>query len=648
MLEIFNFARLKLCFTFACLFVLNSVFSQDYVLEKAEPFIKNLTNPNIEWFFCEVPENWTNNDGNKIKIATAVLKNTSGNTDAEAFLYIPGGPGGGGLEMIRFWLNHPLNETYDIVLADLRGTGFSEPRLCKDLGNQLFNILAKNQSAREDELQKVKAAMACKLDLEASGIDWSTYNSYSMAQDLHHMKKSLGYEKWHVYGVSYGTFVAQVYSSQFSEDVSSLIIDSSISDISTYYTHNTSGYMNSLQKVFERCEQDPGCKSAYPDLEATYHKTIEQLRENPISVKVDVPNLDSTVFTYNEQDFKVALQQALYNKWLVEVMPLLIQQFHDRDKETLGALVAAFAGAFNMDYGTYFSVSCNEVLPFNDPDGYEKDASQYKNMEGGLSFYKSDFAVCDKWIEDKEKLKMFDLDSSVLIQANIPILIFSGAFDPITPAVNGKTLDQSIPNTQLVHARHLGHVPSFYPMGRSIIHSFVDDPTARVDGEELSNFSEIKFIKDIKINSGVSKFGASLSNPDIFFLVPLIIALLIAIISSLVYLYKFIRARYSRLGDKLIRGIYIVNSLLLVACIVFLILAISATADRNFYILAFGLDFKYDYIFLGLKISCLLVLLTLPLIIIYYNRVKNIPVLSLVLFSNILILVYAVYWGLIF
>ena len=119
------------------------------------------------------------------------------------------------------------------------------------------------------------------------GIDIRAYNSLSIAKDLHALKEKLNYKKWTVYGVSYGTYMAQFYAGNYPEDIKSLILDSSIDDISTYYVNNTSNYMDSLKKVFKLCKNDEETNKQYPNLESVYYKVIEELNNNPLTVSVD-------------------------------------------------------------------------------------------------------------------------------------------------------------------------------------------------------------------------------------------------------------------------------------------------------------------------------------------------------------------------
>ncbi|MEM6684657.1 MAG: alpha/beta fold hydrolase, partial [Bacteroidota bacterium] len=207
------------------------VWSQNVSLEEAETFFPSadiLNEDTITWHYLSVPENWEKSETNTIKVAVSVLKNKANNDNAPAVVFIQGGPGASGISTIGSWVNHSLRQENDIVLLDIRGTGYSEPRLCPDLGNEFLAILAKNQTAAKDEEEKTNAAFACKQELIKNGVDTNAYHSISVAKDLEALRKKLGYKNWTVYGASYGTYMAQVYANKYPSAVQSLILDSSI------------------------------------------------------------------------------------------------------------------------------------------------------------------------------------------------------------------------------------------------------------------------------------------------------------------------------------------------------------------------------------------------------------------------------------
>ncbi|PKV49535.1 TAP-like protein [Aquimarina sp. MAR_2010_214] len=605
------------------------------------PNEESLKKHEIEWGVFTVPEDWDNINSNTVKLAIAILKNTSKSISNNPVIIVDGGPGAGSIEGIGWWLNHPLRKKSDIILMDARGTGFSEPRLCPDLGKKFLNILAKNQHAVQDDEEKVLETIKCKQELVAKGIDPDAYHSKNMAKDLHALKEYLEYPNWNVYGISYGTYVAQVYANDFPNDAKTLILDSPISNIEEYYVYNTSNYISSINKVFEDCKNDPDCNSAYPNLEDTYYNVIESLTKEPITVKVDTSIIEEGTFTYNVEDFKVAIHQSLYQKRLIEILPLLVYQFHNRNEDALSALVVAFSGALGLDYGLYYCVTCNEAIPNNSIEDYKNDLKKHPKLKGGVSFYGSDFSVCNKWNNTKNKTVYVD---SLASRINAPSLIFTGKFDPITPARNGDSLAIHIKNAHLVKTASLGHASSLSREGFKIVNTFINIDAAEIQ-ENNKKASKVSFIKDVYVNGGISKLGNSLNNFDLLFFTPLVIALLISLVAIFAYLIELFRKKQKSTADKLVRILLIISSILGVGILIGFILAINDAASINFYILAFGISTNWGYLFPLFYVFIGVLLLSMLYFVFCVKKIDNRSVVFTVLFSNILIGSYFMYWG---
>lgn len=640
-------------FLLLCMFP-TCLFSQTtpYKFEKTTTFFPDqeiINNDTIEWGYLTVPENWDKPEGKTIKMAVAILKSTSKNGDSNPVLFVEGGPGAGEIQGIWTWLNNPIREKSDIVLVDLRGVGFSLPKFCPELGTKFLEILAKNQSRTQDEQQKIMAAMECKEDLIKRNIDLAAYNSKSIAKDLNALKKALKFDNWNVYSVSYATYTAQVYANDFPADIKTLILDSSIPDISKYYyNYNTSNYMNSLKKVFDACKNDPNCNKQYPNLENSYYEIIEKLSKKPVTVKVDKKVIPSGSFTYNVEDFKVCIQQSLYRKNLIEVIPLLITEFNKENKSTLSSLVAAFAGALGLDYGTYYTTICNEALPFNSITAFDNDAAQYKKLKGALSFYRSDFLVCQKWNAGINKQSDKPSDLANLSTLSVPVLVFSGEFDPVTPTTNGEITLAKFKNGFLIKDPLAGHGPTFSELGFETVAAFLNNPTKRPDTKKMEADNKVHFVTDVNINGGISNFANSVGEQNLLFLAPLFIAIIILLISILNFCYVLIKKRKDDTKNKLIKYLIIITSLLSLFVIIGLVMALYSTVNINFYILAFGLPAKFAYLFMIQWIFFVLTILSVIYFVFNIKTIANRSVISTILFSFVLINIYFQYWGLLF
>jgi pimeloyl-ACP methyl ester carboxylesterase len=607
-------------------------------LKETTNFNKNNTDldkENIKYYYLSVPENYENPEGKKIELAVAVIHSIKETNNP--VLFVQGGPGGSTISTIGYWLEHPLREKSDIILTDLRGTGFSKPTLCPDLGKKFFEVLSKNQNKQQDEANKVKLAIECQQDLINRGIDINAYNSLSVAKDLNTLKRLLKVEKWNVYGVSFGTFISQQYARIFPNDVKSLILDSSIPEIENYYTQNTSNYTNSLNTLFRYCKNDSLCNKKYPDLQEKYYSVIENLEKDPITVPVDKTTLPSGKFTYNAEDFKIAIHQSLYQRKLIEILPLIIYEFSKRNEKSLSALVSAFAGALSLDYGVYYCFTCNEVIPKNNISEFTKDALKDNRIKGGLSFYESDFSVCSAW-NQKGKADTTILNTTT--NNSFQTIVFSGEFDPIIPASASLLTTKKYNNCLYVPFALQGHCPGFSEDGSNIINKFVNESFTLNDSEK-TKAEKIQFITNISMNKGVFKFANSLTNFDWIFFSPLIFCFF-----SLISFMVHFGINRKGLSNKTFNGYTFFICILALLSIGVLGYAVVDTSKDNFYMLAFGLPKKYSFVFTIFKI---LIPLTACFWVIYLLlRKKNKSTsqfFPLVGFSITIILIYLFYWG---
>jgi pimeloyl-ACP methyl ester carboxylesterase len=631
-------------FRFLTLIILffSIVLNAQVKLEKVKSYFpdsKELRKDNIDWYRFSVPERWKEVNERKIALAVAVLKSKT-TSKQEPIVFIQGGPGGNTISQIMFWVDHPLRVNHDIILIDLRGTGISEPKLCPDLGKKFFEILSKNQSEEQDVKDKVKVSLQCKQDIINQGIDLNSYNSISVADDLHALKNALEIKKWNVYGVSYGTYISQNYAKIFPNDIQSLTLDSSIPDISKYYTNNTQNYMLSLGKVFKSCREDTKCNKDYPNLEKVYYNTILELEKKPITVDVDKSIIPSGKFTYNVEDYKIAIQQSLYEDQLVEVLPLMINQFKERNAATLAGLVQAFSGALSLNYGNYFCFTCHEVIPYNSLQKYDSISSIYKKLNGGLSFYRSDFNVCNKWNTNHDIPTSKNI--SLKNDNSFKVLILSGGFDPITPTYFANETAQNFnKNILIINGYTYGHGLGYTKSGSNIIRNFVENKPITDSLKQDFNQEKVSFKTNITLNKGIVKMMGDITSKQWYYFIPLIISISVIFV---VFIGTLLMILFKKRKLNGMISLLFLTSLFLVAFTISLGLGIYSTFNDNFYLLAFGVPSEWNFLFLIYNISLLLSIITF---VIYIIRVfkNNIPLYIMIFLAIGIIHYYFISWG---
>lgn len=480
-------------------------------LEKTESFFENWkeveNDKTISWYYLNVPENYQNPNGKKIKLAITVLHSPKKNNTPT--LFINGGPGGGSIDGLWRWLGHPLREISDIVLIDNRGTGFSTPRLCPELGNDFFKILAKDQKKDDDEKDKVDLALRCKENIVNNGIDINSYNDESVANDLHNLKTELKINNWNIISVSYGTVFSQFYSNKYPNDINKMIIDSGIYDINEYYEKNHKSYVNSLEKLFNNCKRDCNCNNRYPNLKEVYNSVLRDLEKSPLNIDIQKEIIKSEKFIYNAEDFKTAIQQSLYNPQVISILPQLIYSFKEKDKEAIRRFTTIFGRALKLDYGTYYCFTCNDLT---------LKSLKEKNY---LSFYKSDIDICNKWKKTKLKVEI-----SKPSKKNIDVLIFSGKYDPITPLPYSILISKNYDNAKIVILNNSSHGSSSSVIGNNIIKDYLTNDKLKFDKDKSDGEkSKIEFV-DIASLSGIAKLIEYINKNPKINLIPILLSVI--------------------------------------------------------------------------------------------------------------------------
>src|SRR4030095_12582514 len=158
-------------------------------------------------------EDRSRNDGQTIRLAVAVLRASGEIPASDPFVHLSGGPGArlleAGMQQYTAEFALPLPAVRDLVFFDQRGRGRSQTKLdCPEYVEALGDGLPMNLTSEEEAARLLSALRACHDRLVGEGVNLSSYRSSASAADLQDLMTALGYERWNIYGVSYGTRLA--------------------------------------------------------------------------------------------------------------------------------------------------------------------------------------------------------------------------------------------------------------------------------------------------------------------------------------------------------------------------------------------------------------------------------------------------------
>jgi pimeloyl-ACP methyl ester carboxylesterase len=411
----------------------------------------------------EVPENRNNPNSRSLFLKYKVLKALSPDSLKAPIVYLQGGPGGATLTMEKYFLEHPLRKDRDIVLMDQRGTGESSA-ICTDLGQSLFEIMRLNLNVKEEVDAMRSTLKSCKKHILEEQIDLYGYNSRENAADFEELRKKLGYKKWNLYGASYGSRLGLTLMRDFPQGVRSAVFRGIMAPESDVMGQMYINFESSLFKVFDACKKDSDCNFRFPNLKERLVEVFEKLRTTPHQF-----DYKGAPFVLNSQEACLILYLSLFSRQSIAQIPLMIEHLEKRKIEPIINALQAVEKIYNsVHWPMNFSVLAYEEYPFH--DGESLDAFLLQSEIGirlpttfdthPLEFWQSGIAS--------------DFENKP-VTSEIPTLLVSGEFDPVTPPSNAIETIKHLKNGVEFTFETESHIFS-NPCLTQIITDFIDSP----------------------------------------------------------------------------------------------------------------------------------------------------------------------------
>jgi pimeloyl-ACP methyl ester carboxylesterase len=302
----------------------------------------------------------------------------------------------------------------------------------------------------------------------------------------------MGYDQINLYGTSYGTRLALTALRDHPAGMRSAIIDSVVPLQADLFTQILPNGMQALEKVFTACEADAACKAHYPNLRQVLLDTRAQLDKAPVKFDITLKSGEKREALLNGDGLIGALFQGLYITPLIPTFPRMIFDARDGKYDLIGGILAAQLSQLDdISQGMYYSVHCQEEVPFADAPQIEADIKQHPEFEALAD--KSTLQLCSSW-----GVPAAAAVENQAVSSDIPALVISGEFDPITPPIYGqeaaKTLSKSF-NFVAPRAGHGSSVTEDCP--RSMVLAFLDNPAQQPDSACLNDMAQGKFEKPL-------------------------------------------------------------------------------------------------------------------------------------------------------
>ena len=418
--------------------------------------------------------------GRQLDLSIIVLDAFGAAKKADPMFFLSGGPGDAPSFNARFFgrVFEGIRQTRDLVLVDLRGTGKSAALTCPELARP------GNGGAYDQDMMNMAAIRACRARLEQRA-DLRFYTTELAVDDLEEVRQAMGYAQINLYGTSYGSRVAQVYMRRHPSSLRAVTMKGIVPpSMASPESHASSGDL-AWRSLVTRCRQDANCARTFPTLDADFHALLDRLeRTSPAITLPAADNRSAASITVTRGLFAESFRNLLYSPEASAQAPKLIRALLAGDDRGLAETAFASRTLLASDRlaaGFFLSVTCTEDAPYLPASAPARAAGTF----GGDYRLQQQAAACAAWPRGEVSAQHRQPTRS-----NIPTLILSGEFDPVTPPSGGEEVMQGLTRGVHVVIRNNGHpIGSAEQCVARLIGAFIDKGSA--DGLDRSCASAI-------------------------------------------------------------------------------------------------------------------------------------------------------------
>lgn len=414
----------------------------------------------------------------------------------------PGGPGGEGISSAYTgYFSEGILEHYDLVYYDQRGIGLSNPLECPvayeaDFINYLTEVdnigaegydTAEEQQALVDDTRTYVESCVAEIGIDPAKLAF--FGTNQVAEDIESFRATIGDEKFWMYGVSYGTAVAQTYAQAHPDRLAGLVLDGTINMTlsgAESVLSQEAAFDKVLLAVLNACNEDDVCSADMDgeDAVAVYDDLAARVADTPIDYEFPLPNGEKVkgTFTFNQLEYTTAYQlysltgrmmllKALAAEKHGDIVPMMRLMYQNAtiDPATFDYIGdptfsdTMFLGVFCTD-DTYFDGTPEERIAQSIEAGQASNGT-VPRLDG--SAYTG--VSCAFWPASPTEAPKRE----PLVLAGVPTFVLNATLDPATPFEEGQFVAQNLADGYHIYVE--GGVHSIYGWGYECPDKYITD-----------------------------------------------------------------------------------------------------------------------------------------------------------------------------
>ncbi|HZO35975.1 MAG TPA: alpha/beta fold hydrolase [Solirubrobacteraceae bacterium] len=370
-------------------------------------------------------------------------------------LALTGGPGQNGIPFGPGFADElkPALRDHRLLVLDQRGTGRSNVLSCPEVQG-----LGGLQAAYPE------TAASCARRL---GPQRDHYSTIDTVDDIEAIRRRLGVDKIAIYGVSYGTWVAQQYARRYPAHVERLILDSVVAPAADPYDLRS---VQALPRVLRGLCAHGACAGITRDTRADLAAVVAAMQRAGGSLHGVIRDGEGgrRTVAFSQFDLLETLVSSDLNPWLRLRLPAALAAARDGDPIPLLRMRRDVAGGplalGDLSVGLFFATTCADApLPYAQSSPLAQrpalaaaalaalPAAEIAPFSRETIDRSSAAQICMQWPPSTPAAPLM----SPL--PNVPALILSGRDDVRTPLEGARAVAAELPRAELVSVTGVGH-----------------------------------------------------------------------------------------------------------------------------------------------------------------------------------------------
>ena len=453
-------------------------------IHEADCWVRSNLMQSVDCYRVIVPLDRADPAAGNADLAVAVLRSSSDNPASDPVIYLEGGPGGTSFDSgypdyedySDYWWedSSAFRRTRDLILFDQRGVGLSLPSLdcteLQDFEQTLSHPLDFDEPLMEGERDEIAK---CYTRLRAEGVPLESFDTRANADDVADIVRALGYEQVNLYGVSYGTRLGLEVMRRHPDLVRSAVLDGVYPPTVDPELDFPAAAAGAFANLFEDCTNDSGCRRAAPDAQANFERMIGDLNAAPRELELyDHYLFDAgTRVRFDGSAVVSSMFDYLYDSYWLTFIPLAIGTANDGDLDALSYFYESESWASSgLNVGFFLNVECREAQTL-DMAALEAEAERF-GVYGQAVVEWSLVPDCAVW-----KVASMPLSDAGPVVSDIPTLLLSGRYDPVTPPHFADQAAETLSDSRHFVFRSGGHAVTFaFDCAMKLAASFFNSP----------------------------------------------------------------------------------------------------------------------------------------------------------------------------